>query len=74
MFLLFQGVRIYGVECGHYTSDVNFYQTLADMTYGKHLKLEQFPTIVDIMLAICYGETGAEYFEVCCFFGSFLIY
>ena len=60
----FQGVRIYAVQCHNNESATHFYKHLADKTFRKHLNLSEFPSIVNMLLAICYRETGAEYFEV----------
>ena len=64
IIVLLQGVRIYAVQCQTNAKATFFYEHLAEKTYGKHLQLDEFPSIVDILLAICYRETGAEYFEV----------
>ncbi|KAJ8320927.1 hypothetical protein KUTeg_002514 [Tegillarca granosa] len=54
-------VRIYSVECRGYSSPTDFYQTIADKTSGKRLKLEQFANIFDFIMAICYREKGDEF-------------
>ena len=59
----FQGVHIYGVNCGNsYCAD--FYKTLASKTDGKYLELKDWNNIFDMMMAICYREHGAEFFKV----------
>ena len=59
------GVRIYAVQCQNNGANVTkFYQSLADRTQGRYLRLDKFSTIVDILMAICYREKGAEFFEV----------
>ena len=59
-----QGVRIYAVQCQNEKGAAEFWKELAHRTRGHHLKLDQFNTIVDILMAICYREHSAEYFEV----------
>ena len=59
-----QGVRIYAGQCHNNESATHFYKHLADKTFGKHLNLSELPSIVNMLLAICYRETGAAYFEV----------
>ena len=73
-----QGVRVYSVECNRgfgfslfggkpatpATPPDNFWTKMASRSHGKYLKLENFPTIVDIFMAICFREVGAEYFDV----------
>ena len=59
-----QGVRVYAVQCQNEKGAADFWKDLANRTHGRHLKLDQFSTIVDILMAICYREHGAEYFEV----------
>ena len=60
----FKGARIYAVQCMANSSASYFYEHLAKATTGKHLNLDAFGTIVDMMMAICYRETGPEFFEV----------
>ena len=36
---------------------------MATVTNGKHLKLDNFETIVDMMMSIVYREKGAEFFD-----------
>ena len=58
-----QGVRIYAVQAGKNSAADHFWKDLAKMTDGKHLDLEQFSTIIDVIMAICYRETGPDFFE-----------
>ena len=37
---------------------------MANITYGNHIQLSQFATVVDFLMAICYRERGAEYLDV----------
>ena len=59
------GVRIYAVQCQNNGAKTEqFYKSLANRTQGWYLKLNKFSTIVDILMAICYREKGAEFFDV----------
>ena len=52
----FQDVKIYSVLCLNQRGSDHFYRQLAEITGGKHLRLEQFQNVVDMLIAICYGE------------------
>lgn len=57
------GVRIYAVQClGNTTSD-DFYETIADRTTGRYVRLDQLTNVVDFILAICYREKGVEFLK-----------
>ena len=58
------GVKVYAVQCQDEKGAAPFWKELAQRTNGQHLKLDQFSTIVDILMAICYREHGTEYFDV----------
>ena len=68
LFDFFQGVRIYSIQCGAsgWGADkaTSFWKGMADLTGGHHLHLEQFTTIIDFILAICYRESGMEQLQV----------
>ncbi|CAH1795314.1 unnamed protein product, partial [Owenia fusiformis] len=57
------GVKIYGVQCQDNVDSSKFFKQISSQTGGKHLKLAEFQTIIDMMMAICYREHGVEYFE-----------
>ena len=38
----------------------SFYRSLASLTDGFHLQLDQFSSIVSFMLAICFREEGGD--------------
>ena len=59
-----EGVRVYAVQCQNEKGAADFWKELAQRTHGRHLKLDQFSSIVDILMAICYREHSTEYFEV----------
>ncbi|XP_064603770.1 uncharacterized protein LOC135469159 [Liolophura sinensis] len=56
-----KGVKIYAVQCLNEPGVEIFYEGLADITAGRHLKLNQFSNIFDFLMAICYREKGAEF-------------
>ncbi|XP_048584326.1 uncharacterized protein LOC5507494 [Nematostella vectensis] len=58
------GVRIYSIQCLGYGGAESFYRQLADITCGWHLKLDQFASIVDFLMAICYREQGLDSLQV----------
>ncbi|XP_078687765.1 uncharacterized protein LOC144919951 [Branchiostoma floridae x Branchiostoma belcheri] len=61
--LLEMGVHIYAVQALNRGPSTKFYKELARRTHGCHLNLNQFASIVDFMMAICYRERGAEQLE-----------
>lgn len=61
---VFQGVRIYGVQVNSDKTSTNFFRTMANITGGQHLKLSEFSTLCDVIMAICYREKGAEFLQV----------
>ena len=63
LYLFSQGVRIYAVQAQNNSRADYFYEALADRSHGKRLNLDQFETIVDMMMAICYRETGPAMLE-----------
>ena len=65
-----QGVRVYSVHClttwggSDFERTRDFWSELAERTAGRYLALENFTTVVDFMLAICYREKGPEALQV----------
>ncbi|XP_025076951.1 uncharacterized protein LOC112553747 isoform X2 [Pomacea canaliculata] len=57
------GVRIYGVQVNSDKTSTNFFRTMANITGGQHLKLSEFSTLCDAIMAICYREKGAEFLQ-----------
>ena len=58
--LLKMGVNVYGVQAlnrGHATS---FYHEIAQRTGGFHLTLDQFSSVVEMVMAICYRQSGHD--------------
>ena len=60
VFSVFQNVKIYSVQCLNRRGSDHFYGELARITDGKHLHLDQFQNVVDMLMAICYGENLGE--------------
>ena len=63
-FSLPQGVRIYGVQVNESAKAKKFFRTMTEITDGQHLKLSEFGTLCDVIMAICYREKGAEFLQV----------
>ncbi len=42
----------------------SFYRELASLTNGYHLHLDQFASIVQFIMAICFREQGMEQLQV----------
>ena len=51
---------------GNIDQSTKFFRTMTQMTEGQHLKLSQFGTLCDVIMAICYREKGAEFLQVSC--------
>ena len=58
------GVKIYGVQCLNEERATPFWKALAERTGGRHLKLDEVGSVVDMLMAIVYREHGAGFFEV----------
>ena len=43
----------------------SFYRSLADLSNGYHLHLDQFASIVDFLMAICFKEQSLDKLQVC---------
>lgn len=56
------GVKIFAVHALSYyrSSSQAFYETIARVTDGKYLKLDQFDEVVDLIMATCMSEYGEE--------------
>ena len=56
------GVKVFAVHALSYyrSSSRNFYQTIADMTQGKYLTLDQFDEVIDLIKATCIAEYSEE--------------
>lgn len=58
--LLKMGVNVYGVQALNRIHATPFYQEIARRTGGFHLTLDQFSSVVELVMAICYKQTGPE--------------
>jgi hypothetical protein len=58
-------INVYGVHAmpGIRKASKGFYQTIADKTDGYYLTLDQFATVGDMIMAICYKQEGDEQFN-----------
>ncbi|XP_069101071.1 uncharacterized protein [Argopecten irradians] len=56
------GVRIYSV-CVNARSPLSFYQHISNVTGGRVISLAKFGVIFDILMSICYKESGSDLFE-----------
>lgn len=54
------GVVTYGVQALGRRHATPFYQELARLSGGYHLSLDQFSAVTDLLLGICYRQTGEE--------------
>lgn len=55
-----KGIRIYSVQALNRQVATDFYREMARLTDGFHLTLDQFSSIVNFMMAICYREQGLD--------------
>lgn len=58
--LIKMGVNVYGVQALNRPHATPFYQEIARRTGGFHLTLDQFSTVVDLVMAICYRQYDPE--------------
>jgi hypothetical protein len=58
------GIKVYGVHCmpGIRKHSKPFYQEIAEMTGGFYLTLDQFSSITDLIMAICYRQDSEKSF------------
>ncbi len=63
--LLEAGIHVYGVHCmpGIRRHSKSFYEEIARKTGGFYLTLDQFHTITDLLMAVCYKQSGNEQLE-----------
>lgn len=62
--LIKMGVNVYGVQAlnrGHATP---FYREIARRTGGFHLTLDQFSSVVELVMAICYRQSGLDQLKI----------
>lgn len=53
-------IRVYAVQALNRKEATAFYRELATLTDGFHLNLDQFSSIVNFMMAICFKEEGGD--------------
>lgn len=54
------GVNVYAVQCLGYRHSRSFWAGLAKATDGLHLELDQFASVRDLIMAICYKQNAAN--------------
>jgi predicted DNA-binding WGR domain protein len=54
------GVAIYAVQALNRKHATGFYQELARISGGFHVPLDQFSYVTDMVMAVCYRQTGEE--------------
>lgn len=59
-----KGIKIYSVQALNRSISTGFYRDMATLTDGFHLFLDQFSSIVNFMMAICYREQGLDELQV----------
>lgn len=57
------GIKIYGVQAFDDAESAQFFEELAAMSGGHHLKLDDFSHVCDFIMAICYRERGEEFLD-----------
>jgi hypothetical protein len=57
------GVVIYAIQALNYSQSNHFYTTIASVTGGIRLSLDQFAESPDFVRAICYREVGPEHLQ-----------
>jgi hypothetical protein len=58
--LLEMGVNVYGVQALNRSHSTSFYREIAKTTGGFHLTLDQFSTVRDLIMAICYKQVSPD--------------
>ena len=66
-----QGIKIYAVQALNNDGVDEFYNSMADVTGGHYLRLENFSNICDFIMAICYRERDDGLFLVRGFLSAF---
>ena len=59
-----KGIKVYSVQALNRSISTDFYRDMANLTGGFHLFLDQFSSIANFMMAICYREQGLEQLQV----------
>lgn len=58
--LMEMNVNVYGVQALNRRHATPFYQEIAKKTGGYHLTLDQFSSVTDLIMAICYKQESPE--------------
>lgn len=58
--LMEMGINVYGVQALNRRHATEFYKEIARETGGYHLNLDQFESVSDLLLAICYKQDSNE--------------
>jgi hypothetical protein len=58
--LLEAGVKVYGVQCLNRSHATFFWKEVAQKTGGMHITLDQFDSVRDLLMAICYQQQGHD--------------
>ena len=66
-----QGIKIYAVQALNNDGVDEFYNSMAEVTGGHYLRLENFSNICDFIMAICYRERDDGLFLVSGFLSAF---
>lgn len=56
-------IRIYGVQCLNRRHATRFYQTIARLSGGFHLQLDQFANVNEMLLAVSFQQAGPSALE-----------
>ncbi len=62
-FLKDMDVAVYGVQALHRSYATSFYDDLARLTGGLHLKLDQFEDLGHVLMGVCYQQAGVAQLE-----------
>ena len=60
-YLSGEGIRVYAVQALNRKEATAFYRELATLTDGFHLHLDQFSSIVNFMMAICFRSRPFDF-------------
>ncbi len=61
--LLGVDTTVYGVQCLNRSHATPFWREIAETTGGFHLTLDQFASVNDLLMAICYRQQGIDPLE-----------
>src|SRR5947208_2146203 len=53
------GIAVYGVQALNRKHATKFYEEMAAKSGGYHISLDQFAFVTDMVLAVCYKQSGA---------------